>query len=297
MSIATLPARVDAVTTQQNRLTAVTTPDSTLAYDRRLFSNRKSVVLLFGGPNGALVVKQVREPERIREEHAAIELLRVHPDVDGFVPTAPLMTQAGRCFSAGGSGFFVMPHVGCDMVVYRERHAREACPGAWARLCVDVVAAAAGAMLSLWVEAGATYYDIKARNILWVGGPPPRVLLCDTGSINSRAATHHVPSELTRAAPHGSVERYRLYVAWGLACTLLELLDGPEVPRELRRARKEPAAGTRRTMLAAYERVCADLRDYPDAQDGVLDAATLLIGALARGGPDVATILSLVAGM
>lgn len=288
--------------THQGRLTGLLTPDCPkLEYSHRLFANKKSALTLYTGGPHSLVVKQVKESNRIREEHAAIELLAGRPEIVGFVPTSALKTSTGRCFASNGAGYFVMPHVGCDLVAYREK-TQDICTGEWAVIVVRVLAAAAAAMLSLWEEAGATYYDIKARNILAVSDlrkrkgrfGPRDVLLCDTGSINSRAATHHVPAGLCRHTTQGSPERYRLYAAWGLACTLLELMDGPEIPRALRRMRKQTNSAAPNAMFQALERVCGSVAEWPDAHERVVQMAAVLINGQEDRGPDVAQLLHAV---
>lgn len=295
-----LPGGVRA-TTHHGRLTGLATPDCPgIRYNRKLFSNKKSAVSLYTGGEHALVVKQVKEPDRIREEHAAITLL-TGSDVVGFVPTAALRTSSGRCFSESGAGYFVMPHVGCDLLAYR--HKVNLGRGEWADIVVRVLSAAASAMLSLWKETGATYYDIKARNILAVsdlqarsGRLRPRdVLLCDTGSINSRAATHHVPATLCRHTTQGSADRYRLYASWGLACTMLELLDGPDVPRALRRMRKQTTSAAPNAMFVALERVCGSVVPWPEAHDRVVQLAAVLLNGQRQDGPDVGDLLRQVA--
>jgi hypothetical protein len=300
-----LPVGIRAVSTDHGRLTGLETPDCpNIDYDRKLFSNKKSAVLLYTGGPHSLVVKQVKQADRIREEHAAIKLLNQMPSIVGFVPTAALQTSSGKCFSFNGSSYFVMPHIGCDLVAYRQKTMDKGL-GEWASIVIRVLSVAAAAMLSLWNEAGATYYDIKARNILAVSDLCKRhgrlnyrdVLLCDTGSINSRAATHHVPAGLCQHTTQGSADRYRLYAAWGLACTLLELLDGPEVPRALRRMRKQTNHAAPNAMFEALERVCASVFKWPEVHDRVVQMAALLINGQDQRGPGVTQLLEAVANI
>ncbi len=152
------------------------------------------------------VVKRVGDGDRIKEEHAAIGLLWRHR-VPGFVPTAALRNGVDSFFVDAGKACFVMPHLGHDMLTTRDR-AVDACPGRWAEVVVGTLVCVARTLLALWVNTGATYYDVKARNILAAVDlletpqpfQPEHVVLCDVGSINSPCATHHPPTAIMRNA-------------------------------------------------------------------------------------------------
>jgi hypothetical protein len=256
---------------------------SPLLFSRKLFANKRSNLQVFESDAAhtdpvRAVVKRVGETARIREEHAAIELLRRHPEITGFVPTAPLYNHTGHFFSHAGHAYFAMPLVGRDMVDYRADHADSVDFSLWAETAVSTLSVVAATLLTLWQEAGSSYYDVKSRNILAVRDlvdlEPPfsqhEVLLCDTGSINSPCATHHPPVTLTQHAPNGSRTRYRLYIAWGMICTLIEMLEGPDEPRALRAMRHLTTERPIQVLDAAIDRLLVSVKHDPEAYVRVL---------------------------
>lgn len=262
-----------------------TNDDGELHLERKLFSSKQSAVHRYSGSGDAVVVKRVRDSDRVREEHAAINLLRRNP-IPGFVPTVALRNGVDGCFVDAGRSCFVMPHLGNDMLTVRERTIHTVCPGRWADVVVGMLGCVARTLLALWVHTGATYYDVKARNILAVVDlvetpqpfTPDHVLLCDIGSINSPCATHHPP---TAVMMHLRGEgRHCAYAAWGLACTLLELLHGSELPRQLRNMRKNETSAPLADLRAGLEHVDSTLGDYPEAQSRVANLSETLLRAI-----------------
>lgn len=281
---------------------------SPLVFSRRLFNNKRSNLQVYeaadrgggggGGtspvssidPGDAVVVKRVGNSARIREELAAIELLARSP-VPGFVPTVSLPSQNGRSFAYAGHAYFAMPLMGRDMVDFQAAE-RAAVPAAvWIDTVVSVLSAVAATLLDLWRAERATYYDIKARNILALRDitqlQPPfghhEVVLCDTGSINSPCGTHHPPTALTRHASPHTEARYRLYIAWGMACTMVEMVDGPDLPRAIRKMRHLTTDAPLQQLSVALGRVLEVARPDPDAYQRVGMVVELVSDAVNGG--------------
>ncbi len=282
-------------------LVSLRRPDGTeLHFARKLFANKRSNLQVFGTAGDWVVVKRVGQRDRIREEQAAIRLLEQAPTVRGFVPTASLRTDGGRDFTHAGQAFFCMPLVGDDLADYRDANATAVEPWVWAETVVSILSAVAATLLTLWRDAQSTYYDVKARNILAVRDlvslEPPfshhEVLLCDTGSINSPCATHHPPASLTQHAPAGSKVRYRLYIAWGMLCTLVELMEGPMTPRQLRDMRHMRSEQPIDTLDTALDRVLDTAGGDPEAYMRVL-----ALVRVAREGVDGGTVDGLLSSL
>lgn len=243
-----------------------------LEFARKLFSNKRSNLQVFEGAGERAVIKRVNHRDRIREERAAIALLARTPSVRGFVPTAPLLNERGDPYVHANHAYFCMPLVGDDLVDYRAANG-DVDPGLWAETVVSILSAVAATLLVLWRDGASTYYDVKARNILAVRDlvklEPPfshhEVLLCDTGSINSPCATHHPPATLTQHTPHGTSARYRLYLAWGVLCTMIELIEGPTAPRRLRDMRQLRTETPIYELDRAVDRVLESVEHDPEA--------------------------------
>ena len=267
----------------------VTADGERLEYTSRLFASRRSTLLLFTGPHSSVVVKRVGDRDRIRDERAAIALLAHSRAAPGFVPILGLATATGAWFVHAGEVYFHMPRLGRDMVAYR---AEAGDSPHWPDTALSVLATVAETLHVLWRGSGATYYDIKARNLLAVrdlvalAGPfsAHEVLLCDTASINSAVATHHPPRALTTATTPGSAARYRQYVAWGMAGTLLEMLTGPDLPRKLRRMRGDPTRAPIALMRRSLDHALVGLDPQAAARAGRLVA--LLTTAFEQGDVD-----------
>jgi hypothetical protein len=194
-----------------------------------------------------IVLKKVKNPTQIREEHAAIKFFQEHPDLqEYFVQSLPLMSYhqgADSFFTFKGAAFYVMPYAGIDLqklaatVHYTSDE--------WLGTCLHILRAAAYMLLQLWLQADATYLDVKARNIIAMGDwntctgrvdPGIDLIFCDISSINSRTATHHPPTYLTQHTSRNT--QYRVYIAWSFACLFLELDGQGEVTKILRTLRK-----------------------------------------------------------
>lgn len=271
-----------------------------MLFARKLFANKRSNLQVYEGAGERVVVKRVGQSARIREEHAAIGLLARHPRVVGFVPTTALQTRSGRFFNHAGNAYFCMPQLGTDMLDYRRDHADDVPFYVWAETVVSVLSTVAACLLNLWRETQSSYYDVKARNILAVRNlvelEPPfshhEILVCDTGSINSACATHHPPLTLTQHAPPGSRARYRQYIGWGMICTLVELMEGPEKPRALREMRNMTTKDPIHALDAAIDQVLESIEHHPETYVRVL---TLV--QIARAGVESGSVDQLLVGL
>jgi len=294
-----LPATLYGVASTAGRLESLQTAEGKLCWDEEVFANKQSAVHRYCGAGHDVVVKRLVNADRIKEEHKAIGLLQ-RLGFEGFVPIQPLRTARGSCFVERRRAYFVMPLAGTDLVVHREA-AIAGNPEQWADVAVAALACVARTLLRLWTSAGATYYDIKARNILaafdlrYSPQPfgPDVVLLCDTGSINSRCATHHPPARLARdcRAATQAEGRHCAYALWGFACTLVELIDGNTVPSRIRAMRKAATATDSdgatdgaaanapfELLEATLIRIVRSLEHAPAIQRRVARLANLLVG-------------------